>query len=139
MEEALYTILSRAAVSAIVGSRIYPNERPQSTDLECVTYQRTSGVRDYVMGGRTGVVESRFLINCWAKSRASKSGYARAKLLARAVRDTISPAGGFRETVSGIDIHGIFVRNERDERADGASGVGRFSRVMFDVTIWHTE
>jgi len=140
MEEALYSILTRPLLASLINDRCYPNERPQSANLPCITYTRMSGNRDHAMGGRTGLVESRYMIDCWAVDGGSKSGYLKAKELARSVVAIVAPLNSaFRELVSGVDIQGIFIRSERDYRADGASGVGKFSRISLDVTIWHTE
>lgn len=140
MESVLFTILTRAPISDIIGNGCYPNERPQASNLPCITYNQASGNPDYAQSGRTGLIEARYQINCWGKSTDSKSGYLIAKELAKAVKDLVSPIDVvFRETIGNIDVQGFFIAQEIDYRADGASNVGKFPRVLLDVTIWFRE
>ncbi len=139
MEEALFSILTgNAPIAARIDDRVYPIERPQGSKLDAITFQRAGGLRDYDMEGATGLVESRFLIWCWAEKKRGESAYRRAKYLARLVRDAFCPSGGFRQTVGTTEIQGIFINNEDDSRADGATGTGAVG-VLLDCTFWHTE
>lgn len=142
MEKALETILNdNAEITAIVGDNVYPVSMPQEIGeyRGAITFTRISGVRDHAMSGPTGLVESRFEINCYGRQDANGSAYANAKDLAKAVRGVVLPAGGFKETVDGVEVQGIFLNDERDSREKPAGGIGWIDRVRLDLTIWHKE
>lgn len=139
MEEAMFDLLNGdPSIRELVADRIWPLERDQGSKLPAITYQRSGGIRDYDMQGATGLVESRFLINCWGEKDRRKSAYKAAKELARLVAARFSPDGGFRETIGSTEIQGIFINNEDDTRTDGATGVG-VARVFLDCTFWHKQ
>jgi hypothetical protein len=140
MEEALFSLLyDTADIRELVDDRIWPLERKQGVVGAGVTYQRAGGTRDYDMEGATGLVESRYFINVWVeRAEGRDSKYKVAKLVARRIVARFSPVGGFRETVGKTEIQGIFINNEDDTRADGATGVG-VARVFLDCTFWHKE
>ncbi len=141
MEDALYIILSGdLAVSAITGKHIYPLQLPQGiTYRGAIVFNRVSGIRDHAMSGATGLVESRYHVNCFGRQDQNGSAYRNAKLLSRAVRDLFLPPDIFRQTIAGIDVQGIFINGEVDQREEGAAGIGGVARVLLDSTIWHTE
>jgi len=142
MEEALYTILSGAAgITALTGTAIYPVQLPQGIGAlrSALTFRRVGGFREHAMDGPTGLVESRFIIDCWGQTDSNGSDYANAKNLARAVRDVVIPSGGFKSTVGGIEIQGIFLNDEDETREDRVSGIGSVVRVSLDLQIWHKE
>lgn len=139
MEEAMFDLLHNdAAIASAVGDRITPLERDQGAKLPAITYQRSGGIRDYDMAGATGLVESRYLLRCWAEKTNKKSAYKEAKEVARLIVKRFTPDGGFRETIGSTEIQGIFINNEDDQRADGATGTG-VAVVFLDCTFWHKE
>ena len=142
MEKALETILNNdAAITAIAGANVYPVALPQEIGAYrgAVTFTRISGVRDHAMSGPTGLVESRFEINCYGRQDTNGSAYANAKDLARTVRLALLPPEGFKIMVDGVEIQGIFLNDERDSREQPAGGIGWVQRTRLDFTIWHKE
>jgi len=71
---------SSAGVTAIVGTRIYPLELPQTPTYEAITYQRVSNTAQQ---GSTALRQSRYQINCWAAK------YSEAQELAVAVKTAL--------------------------------------------------
>ena len=136
IEKAIVFLLSdNADVNALVGSRIFPVFVPAKQPLPAVTYQQISGPRDNVMSGASGLVDTRFQINCWARK------YQGAAELADLVRDALSPKNdGFPKTVAGIAIEAIMLFNENDVPAlygdnEEMNGFGK----MLDFNIWFQE
>lgn len=68
IHEALYSRLKNdSGVSAIVGSRVYPQKAIQGGALPCVVYQRvTTSERNLYHGGVTETALSRFQLDCWS-------------------------------------------------------------------------
>lgn len=140
MEEVMNQLFTiDPAIRAMVGDDgVHPIERPQGSKLPAITWLRAGGTRDYDMEGATGLVESRFLVQCWGEASGKVSAYKQAKTLLRLVVNRLTPAGGFRETIGTTEIQGIFINNEDDTRTEGATGLG-VARVYLDCTIWHKE
>ena len=70
IHEAVYARLKNdSGVSAIVGTRVYPQKAAQGVVLPCVVYTRI-GTSDRLLyhSGTTKTATSRFQIDCWAKS-----------------------------------------------------------------------
>lgn len=59
-------ILALPAVSALVGSRVYPLTLPQGALLPALTYQVISGVGEADTQSGPGVQRRRVQFNCWA-------------------------------------------------------------------------
>ena len=80
IESDLYTTLSNdAGVSALVGTRIYPNLAPESATYPYITYQLISGVRLSTVTGVNDAKRKRIQHSCHAET------YEEAKALADAV------------------------------------------------------
>jgi len=61
IESVIYSRLSGyAGLTALVGTRIYPNFVPQNTAAPCVSFQLVASVEPQAMGAGTGVIRSRF-------------------------------------------------------------------------------
>lgn len=124
---ALYTLLTgTSAVSAIVGTRIYPVVLPQKPTLPAITMQRIPGSRVRSTRGPSGLAQSRYQVDCWAATQTA------AEELAGVVR---AATDGYRGTVSEVRIGGISVSGDRDFYEPDA----KYNRVSFDLIIWHEE
>ena len=72
----LYSHLSAdAGISALVGTRIYPVQMPQTPTLPAISYGRISNTAQF---GTTNVRETRYQVDCWAASYASVQSVAMA-------------------------------------------------------------
>ena len=98
-EQAMFAALSGAsAVTALVGTRIYPVTIPAGKSLPAITYFRVSGTPERRLnnGGSSGQ-RVRVQVDCWATT------YAAAKSAAAAVQ-TAAIAAGFA-FVQDRDLH----------------------------------
>lgn len=128
LRTAIYTKLSGdAAVSAIVGTNIYPVKLPP-TNLTppYITYFRVSTVRVQSMLGGSQLASPLFQFDAWAKTHAAADD------LAEKIRLALE---GFKGTVSGVVIGGILFQNQFEEYDEDAE----LHRVMSEYRIWHEE
>jgi len=131
-DEALYAQLSGTSnVTNLVGTRIYPVERPQGDALPAITYQQVSGPRVQLLNANSGAAYPLFQVNCYGEF------YPDAKALGKVVRIALHQATG---TIGGETVHSMLVRDSRDNYdppvSAGESGIFWES---FDVRIWHAE
>jgi hypothetical protein len=95
IDTAIYTRLTGSGgVAALVSRRVYDAFMPQGPTLPLVTFSQVSGLRDYVMGNQSGLVEARFQVDSWA---VTASG---ARALAEQVRLALSNWHGESDTVT---------------------------------------
>lgn len=59
-------LINNAAVSALVGTRVYPMFLAQGYTLPAISYQRITGSRPREQSDKTGRVNARFQVDCWA-------------------------------------------------------------------------
>ena len=94
IDTALYTRLGGfAGLTALVSTRIYPPPVPQNATYPCVSYSQVSGVRDYVMGNQSGLVQSRYQLDSWATTSTG------ARAVAEQVRLALSNYAGTSDTI----------------------------------------
>lgn len=93
MEGALRArLLAAAPVTALVGQRVYWEDRPQTAALPAITLHVISDERDQHLGGFQTVKDALLQVDVWAASFASK------KAIKEAVIAALAPA----QTGSGI-------------------------------------
>jgi hypothetical protein len=127
IEEALPERLEAVgAVTALVGTRIYPLRAPEGATRPFVTFQRISGIREVAFGADPGLARPRFQVTAWADT------YAGAKSLATAIRQALER---FRGTVLGVEILDCFVDNDEDLVDDEV----RLFGVATDFFVHHRE
>lgn len=130
IEEAIYGELSTdSGVTALAGTRGYPQVVPQDATLPAWAYQRISGERILAHDGVTGLARGRFQISCVASS------YSGAKALAAAIRGCLDGYNGILGGVSGVDVHQARIENEYD----GYGLATGQQTVRLDVNILYTE
>ena len=110
------------AVTALVGTRVYPLEVPQDGTLPAIVYQELrTGVR-VASDGPTGQRETRFLLSLWSES------YSGLKTLQAAVLDALSGyAGG--------NIYGV----EVDAMRDDFDPAVRWFREIMEILVWYHD
>lgn len=95
IDTAIYARLKGSAgVATLVSGRVYDAFMPQGPTLPLVTFTQVSGLRDYVMGNQSGLVEARFQVDSWALTASG------ARALAEQVRLALSNWHGESDTVS---------------------------------------
>ena len=62
----VHKLKNTAAVSALVGTRIYPLRLPQTVTFPAVVYQRVSTVYIHTHGAAGVMPQARMQITCWA-------------------------------------------------------------------------
>jgi hypothetical protein len=133
-EKIFYRLRTNDAVSALVGTRIYPIQLPPGRTLPAITYTRVSTVRGHCLGGPSGRLRPRIQIDCWADT------YSGARTLADKVRLCLD---GFLGAIDGeSNIGGIKLDGEYD---GFETGVGYEDlepgtpRVILDFIVPHFE
>lgn len=61
-------LLAAPAVSALVGTRVYPMLLPQSPTLPAIVYQRISSVPDHLLGEQSWRAPCRVQLSLWAST-----------------------------------------------------------------------
>jgi hypothetical protein len=108
LEQALFSYLGNyAGLKALVSTRIYPIIMPQNPTLPAVTYQKISGVVDYVMDG-TSIKRPRIQVDAWAKSYGAVRG------VAEQVKAALDRYTGTMGGTGGVEIIGTWIENETD-------------------------
>ena len=118
LESDLYAYLStHAALTSVVGTRIYPAPLPQACSLPALTYSRISTATMYSHGGDSALDAVRLQFDCWATSHTDVIALAaalRAALTGKiaslgvcfldADRDVYEPETGYRRRIMEIII-----------------------------------
>jgi Protein of unknown function (DUF3168) len=125
LEEGLYSFLTgTTAISALVGTRVYPLLIPLDATLPAVAYQRISGPFEAAHDGPTGLVRARMQITCVAAPYAAARGVAAA---------IVTVLLGYRGVMGSFTVSVPKIENVTDGRADALSAcVSRF-----DAIIWY--
>jgi hypothetical protein len=120
-----------AAVTAMVGTRIFPGLLPQRADFPAVVYGQISSERVSAMGQDTGTVRSIWQIDCYAKT------YGSARELASKVRKSLQrKLGSVAIPSNGAKLlQGLFVEADTDLFEDET----QLHRVSTDYVIWYVE
>ena len=96
-EDALYAILAAASgVSALVGTRIYPDRAPDTFVAPYIVYQLISGERDQTQESAVSMSIQRYQIDCIAATSA-----AAAKILAAQVKNALH---GYTGTAASVKV-----------------------------------
>lgn len=131
LEQGLVTyLLTRSAVTDLVGSRISPNRVAQGVDqFPRLVYRRISGRHEHTLAGASRECNARLQLTCQAQN------YGEAKALAEALRNSLD---GFRGSMGGATVTGCHLDNDPDgfkPPSDGSDdGV---HEVMCDYLIQH--
>lgn len=132
IEQAVYTLLvGEPTVSALVGTRIYPDEAPQDAAFPFVVYSQADRQSTMTYGGPVELDAWSMTIEVEAETKAS------VRATSQAIRTKML---GFRGTASGLLIRGVFDQSESGslEIPQHADERGVFS-VQMDFTIWYIQ
>lgn len=127
MEEALYSYLSGyAGLTALVGTRIYPEMLPDSPTYPAVSYSRVSTRRERTLTiPSVAAVEARFQCSCWGER------YADAKAVAVQIKAALQDFQGVMGGTGGVTVLEASTVNELDQHDARV----RVYHVPVDVTI----
>ena len=102
IEQALKTyLLSYAELTALVGTRIFPNTLPEGTAYPAVSFFMVSGGRDH----QTPIAYPTYQLDIWAQSKSAILS------VADALRHALQRYKGI---MSGIEVEQISIEGERD-------------------------
>ena len=101
-------LLGDSGISALVGTRLYPDLLPQNPTLPALTYTQVSGIRETNLDGPMDLVERRIQIDGWTETALSRETLAEAVRLA--LNGFQGPLGGSPETGR---IYAAFLDNEQ--------------------------
>lgn len=134
--EALVELLSAdAAVSAIVGNRIYPRIIPDAATFPLLVITKVAGAGTYTNDGDTGLEPARVQIDCYSADGASA-----VIELKTAVRRKLSGFRGGPASGSPCAIASSFCTNDLDLTAPETERSGpRLKRRMLEFNIWNRE
>lgn len=127
IDEALVAHLkAQPGLTALVSTRIYPNEIPQSSVLPAIYYQDISDVKIYTLFGKSQLTRPMKQFTVYAASKAS------AKAVAKQIELALTDFSG---TMSGIVIQWIRFENELSGLLLGSDGTTRtfYHDLEFEV------
>jgi hypothetical protein len=123
-------LLGDAAITTVVGTRVFPIKIPQGVTAASIVYTRISGDGDYTMQGPSGFVSPRIQIDAWAGSADAAAN------LANLVKDRLDGYRGVMGSGGGaITVHGVFIADQREDYDDAA----QLHRSGRDYFIHHLE
>lgn len=108
-ESALYAALSGASgLTALVGTRIYPDVIPEDADLPAVVYQRAGTAPVITISGSVLADDVRFVIMAWGKTRTSADAVADqvGQALAASGNPVVDRSTGYDPDVG---LHGVTI------------------------------
>ena len=127
MEGALLArLMADAAVAALVGTRVYWEDRPQEDALPAITLQVIPSKRVQHMTGFQRLQLTRVQMDVWAESYESKKAVAEAAIAA------VTP----RATVGGVRFDRAII--DRDGDLPARAGETSIRRRSIDLGIWHS-
>lgn len=122
-------MLTKTAITDLVGQRIYQGRLPQSATMPAVVLSITSEDYKHVLGGLDGLVFTRIQVECYAASSESS----------RAVADAILWSGiaEIKGTYTNLSIRGVSVEDGRREYEDEDTSGGDSQRhvTSFDLMV----
>ena len=111
IEEAIVSVLEAdATLTALVGTRIYPQEAPQDETLPLVLYATSDPSQAESMAGWVDLYDQAFRFDCYGGD--SSGSYASAKAVAQAVRDRLH---AFARGPVTVDGETVYVRGISDD------------------------
>lgn len=126
-------MLNDARMSALIGTRFYPNIVPQNPTTPYGRYRRVDSPRESSHDGPSALAHPRFQMDWVGGAEAlGFTGYGLAVETARAARFALQDFKGIMET---IRIYRVELADERDFLDDDLKIVGRSQ----DFIIWHEE
>jgi len=124
VEQVLYRQLQATpAVTALVGTRIYPNMAPQSTTSDYIIYEKVSGHPFQDHGSSGGLYRARISFLCHSAT------YSGAKAIQAALAATLD---GFKGTMQGMAIGSCLQDMDADAGFDDEL---RMHVVVIDFTV----
>jgi hypothetical protein len=122
-------LLTKTAVTDLVGQRIYNVRLPQGGTFPALAIERISGPREYQLDGPAGLASPRIQFNCHGEE------FSDAKMLAEAVRQTLDTLKHTELVIGGVIVGSAECVDERH----GFDPVTQNMRIELDYVVWHNE
>lgn len=126
-------LLSKSAVTQLIGQRIYTDQLEQGATMPAVVMNKLFTVHDHALSDKAGLAHARIQFECYATTRQ----------VANSVADAMHTSGimTFKGVTGSVDIRGARVEEgmsyKTDPPTDG-SDESRYVSVV-DLTIDYTE
>lgn len=132
IEEAIYGAMTgEATISALVGTRIYPGQAPQSSAFPVVIYQQASQKKVMSLTGVVNLNSYSLHLDIWGET------YASVKAVYHAIREFLN---GYRGALGAgtVNVRGVFEEGGDDQAESPihAEEEGLF-RAGLDLSIWY--
>jgi len=125
-------LLSKTAITDLIGQRIYASRIPQSTSQtsSCVTIGILSETYEHALDGLGGIVSTRLIFDCFAATAE----------LARSIADSIiwSDIDKLKGVYTNLNIRSVMMDDGRREyiNDDIAGGDNQRHVVTFDIMVF---
>lgn len=118
LEEALRTyLLTKTGLTALIGTRIAPDDIADGMAIPCVTYKKISDVKTTTHQGISELEMPSFQFSCYADSKS----------VARRINNQIRTAlTDYRGVMSGLTVQAITLLNEMSSRQNLGDGTGKY-------------
>jgi len=125
-------LLTKTAITDLIGQRIYASRIPQSTSQtqSCVTIAVLSEIYEHSIDGLSGIVQTRLIFDCFASTAE----------LARSIADSIiwSDMDKLKGVYTNLNIRSVMMDDGRREyvNEDVAGGDNQRHVVTFDIMVF---
>lgn len=126
-------VTSKAALTALVGTRVYASVAPSSVIYPYVTFRIISDVPEHDMSGAVGLTEVILQVDAWAREVAERQS------ISETLRLILDGFVGLMGTEN-LDIRYCMLENRNSfEEPDKQGKNLPVHRASLDFSIWHVE
>ena len=126
-------LLTKAAVTSLVGTRIYPDVLPQGCTMPAIVYSKISTVHEHTISHLAGLAACRIEFEAYATTRSA----------ANTIVSTVQQCGviAFRGLTNGIDIRAVYLEDGQQTYQIPPSDGSQVHRYVttFDLMISYQE
>lgn len=118
------------ALTALIGTRIYPDEIPQGKLHPAVFYMTVSDTKDHFLTGMSNLESPNIQITTYADTKDGAAD------VAEAIKTAIN---GYQGTLSGITIQCIKLINELPSMYKSPDGTTKIYTHDLEFEVWHDK
>ncbi len=118
--------MSQSGLTALIDRRLYPDERPQESDLPAVSYMYISDVKDHTLTAQEKLEHPMIQFTSYASSRA------KARAVSNQVKASLADYVG---TLNGLEVQYIKLVNELPSTERNADGTVKVHTVDQEYEI----
>lgn len=126
-------LLNKAAVTDIIGQRLYVDQLPQNVQLPAAVVRKTSGMQQHTLSDRVGTVAAVLTYECLSALR----------LTANTLAKTMYQCGitEVKGSTNSVDIRSVTVSSAQRNSVDFATDGSDEQRYVtsFDLTVFYRE